>query len=437
MMRDPFSKKSFRPVIDIIAAGKKQKPVILTEIETAEEKKAGETKRRPKQKTNKRRFILPLIFLFIFGAGATYLGWWVLPQLTVNLELKRYAVDFNEAVETGKNFTLQQNPANNSIIKLPAEFFKENRNLQSSFPATGKQKIETKALGKLLIYNNYSSEPQSLVAKTRLETPDHKIFRLDKAIIVPGAKIEEGKIIPSSIEVAVTADQPGPEYNVGPIEKFTIPGFQGSSKFAGFYGKSEQAMTNGFIGEAAVPTEKDIEQARNKMRENLTASLKTILLANLPPELKILDNAFDFTVVNEKIIQPTAPENNFSIFSEAQGKLLTFRENDLKEILTAKSLKQTVENCGDCKLFSLTMEYGALRPDFQNGEMSFLAKGKAEFTQKIDLNSLRKQFSGKNESEIKTIIYSLPGVEKAQIFFWPFYVKKTPDKIEKIKISLQ
>lgn len=436
MLKNSFAKKGFRPVIDIISLNKKEKTAPAAETENKQAKKSESKKHRLKPKIRRRLFVLPIFILLCFGT-IYYLGIKVLPRLTVNLKLKRYAANFNEAVEIGKNFKIPQNPNDGLIVKLPAELLKENRNLQLSFPATGKQQIKTNARGKIVIYNNFSSDAQSLVAKTRLETPDHKIFRLNKAVIVPGAKIQEGKIISSGIEVEATADQPGPEYNIGPVEKFIIPGFQGSSKFAGFYGKSEQPMTGGFVGEAAVPTEKDLEQARNKMREKLYDNLKTFLFANLPPELKAVDGAFDFALINEKIIQPAVSENNFHIFSEAQGKLLVFSEKNLRDILAEKSLKQLSENCGDCELLSLDLEYGAVRPDLQKGEMSFLAKGKAEFRKKFDFNSLKKQFRGKNESELKTIIYSLPGVERTQIFFWPFFVKKTPEKIERINITVQ
>lgn len=421
-------------MIDIVAPNKKEKTTFAPETENKASKKS-ETKRRPRPKI-RGRFFAWLIFVSFCAGAIYYLGTKVLPRLTVNLELKRYAVNFNEAVEINKKFAQPRNSDDGLIVKLPAEFLKENRNLQMSFSATGKQQVKTNARGKIVIYNNFSSDAQSLVAKTRLETPDHKIFRLDKTITVPGAKIQEGKIISSNIEVEATADQPGPEYNIGPVEKFTIPGFYGSSKFAGFYGQSKQPMAGGFVGEAAVPTEKDLESGRAKMKENLYNNLKTFLPANLPPELKVLNGAFDFSLVNEKIIPPAATEKNFQIFSEAQGKLLVFNEKTLKDILAAKSLKQLPEDYGECELLSLDLEYGAPRPDFQNGEMSFLVKGKAEFRKKFDFDFLKEQFCGKNESELKTFIYSLPGVEKARIFFWPFFVKKAPEKIERIEITM-
>ncbi len=77
------------------------------------------------------------------------------------------------------------------------------------------------------------------MVRTRFLALDGKIFRLTKGITVPGAKIVEGKIIPSSIEAAVIADQPGEAYNIGPVSRFSIPGLKGTPKYEAFYAESK------------------------------------------------------------------------------------------------------------------------------------------------------------------------------------------------------
>ena len=65
--------------------------------------------------------------------------------------------------------------------------------------------MSQKAQGTLTIYNAYSSAPQTLVATTRFVTPDGKIFRLTNEVTVPGAKITNGQIVPSSINAPIAA----------------------------------------------------------------------------------------------------------------------------------------------------------------------------------------------------------------------------------------
>ncbi len=73
----------------------------------------------------------------------------------------------------------------------------------------GKNVTGKKAEGSVTIYNEFSNAPQPLVATTRLETSDGKIFRIVKGVTVPGTTLVDGEIKPGAIEVQVVADQPG------------------------------------------------------------------------------------------------------------------------------------------------------------------------------------------------------------------------------------
>ena len=102
----------------------------------------------------------------------------------------------------------------------------------------------TKASGIITVFNEYSSDSQRLVASTRFLSSSGKIFRAIEDIYIPGAQLNDDEIIPSSIDVEVVANYLGAEYNIGPSD-FTIPGFKGTVKYAGFYGKSNTAMNGG------------------------------------------------------------------------------------------------------------------------------------------------------------------------------------------------
>ena len=54
--------------------------------------------------------------------------------------------------------------------------------------------MERKASGQIIVYNAYNDNNQKLIKNTRFETPDGKIYRIQASIIVPGTKVEEGKI---------------------------------------------------------------------------------------------------------------------------------------------------------------------------------------------------------------------------------------------------
>lgn len=447
MPKDFFPPKKYRqPFSDIIPSQKVQKEKNNQKLGGVREEKIEikqesvteiQESYRSSEISSRQIPRWPFILLFLIGVlwGLVYLGWEILPQLEVKIFLKKHPLTFNEAVETSKDFNAGQINASSTIIRIPGELFTENRNLQLSFSASGKEKIEKKAQGLITIYNTYSSDPQYLVVNTRFLGPDNKIFRLLKAVTIPGAKINEGKIIPSSIEVRIAADQPGAEYNIGPVAKFTIPGFKDSPKFDGFYAKSDQPMTGGFVGEVAVPTDKDIAEAKAQIKQKLEDSLKIAVFPQLPKEFKVIDGSSEFKILNEKINKEVDQENKFSIFAEAQMKLISFQEKDLRDVLLAKLVAQLTD--GDYEAIDFSIEYGAPRSDFDKGKMSFAVTGKIIFRRKVNADLFRKEALGKKELDLKTLIFSLPDLEKAQISFWPIYIKKAPDKIEKIKLLVE
>jgi len=101
-------------------------------------------------------------------------------------------------------------------------------------PATIEKKIQKKASGTVTIFNAYNGESQRLIKNTRLESADHKIFRIDQSVVVPGAKVVDGKTVPGSVDSVVYADVAGKEYNIG-LGDFTIPGFKGDPRYSKFY----------------------------------------------------------------------------------------------------------------------------------------------------------------------------------------------------------
>ena len=152
------------------------------------------------------------------------------------------------------NFTASKNavginPSNNTI---PAQVFTSTKNVTESFPGSSVQQVSQKAQGTITIYNAYGASSQELVATTRFLTPDGKIFRITQNVTVPGeTKTANGTLAPSSITAPIVADQAGPDYNVGPVAKLSIPGFDSNSALeAGFYGVITASTTGGFIGTA-------------------------------------------------------------------------------------------------------------------------------------------------------------------------------------------
>ncbi len=307
----PISKKPAPAALseDFKKLDKKVGKKLEWEIEEFEKKEEEKFKKeeKPKRKTNKfprTTYILSALVLFLL-AGTVYAGIEFLPKATIKIITKKTEWVYNDSVIADKKGG-----------QLPAEIFSVKKNFNFSFQALGRKQVERKAGGKIIIYNAFSSSPQPLVAGTRFETPDKKIFRLTERIIVPGAQVVDGKIKSSSIEATVIADQPGSQYNIGPVSRFSIPGFSGTPKERGFYAESKEPMKGGFVGEAAYPTEDDIKKAKERARKELQDYIDSYFSLQIPQGFKFIEGSRQFNILKEEVNAETDEKGNFAIFSK-------------------------------------------------------------------------------------------------------------------------
>ncbi len=316
---------------------------------------------------------------------------------------------------------------------VPAMLFTEKKNTAQIFKASGRKQTSQKATAKVTIYNGYDSSPQTLVATTRLATPDGKIFRLDSRVVVPGAKLANGKITPAGIEATVTADQPGKEYNIGPFEKMTILGFKGTPKYDGFYATMKEKATGGLIGEAPFPTDEDIAKAEEKTKETLRSALDINIRRRIPEEFKILKDASSLQILKMTVNKITDDQGNFGVLGEGQLSVIAFKEADVQTVLEGIMKGEQPE----LTFRSLTLAYDGTRTDFANGKMSFTVKADAVLTSPFNSDTVKGQIAGKGVDDARAYLGRLTGLESAKIGIWPPWLWSLPQNMSRITIVVQ
>lgn len=314
---------------------------------------------------------------------------------------------------------------------IPAQLFTIPKNTTQLFSASGQQNVSLKAQGTVTIYNAYSSSPQSLVATTRFMTPDGKIFRLVNGVVVPGAAVTNGQIVPSSISAAIVADQAGPDYNVSPVAKLTIPGFKGSPKYNAFYGSIASSTSGGFVGEKAVPTADDITAAKQKVTDLLTSELQGGLSGSYTNNFKILDGATNVAIGRLTVNTTTDDNGKFSVFGEATLTAVGFDESKFKDFLL--SIAQTTEASSTWK--DLTLTYSNIKPDFTKGTLSFALTAQGSLEPQFSVNDFQSSIAGKSISDAKSAISGIGGLQNGTISVWPSWLWRIPTNTKKINVT--
>src|SRR3989338_7999262 len=133
-------------------------------------------------------------------------------------------------------------------------------------PSSGTEHPEDRATGTITVFNEYSPSNGRLIKNTRFATPDGLIFRVPATVVIPGKKGS----VPGSVTVTVVADQAGEQYNVGPVDKFTLPGLKTSpDMYTSVYARSTSSFTGGFVGDKPSVAQGALDSARAEVRGRL------------------------------------------------------------------------------------------------------------------------------------------------------------------------
>jgi len=397
--------------------------------ERGKEKKSAPRKARRHRRLPKGFILAGLAIVIVLALGAS--GVYLFSSAEVQIVTKKTTWQNQSAVLALKSL----DEVDQENFKIPAEYLKFSRQASQDFPATGLKDVKVKSSGKIKIFNAYSSTPQNLIVNTRFLSREGKLFRLVAGVTVPGAKVEAGKIIPSFVEVKVVADQAGAEYNIGPSH-FTIPGFQGTPKYDKFYADSSEAMTGGYIGQAKVISQEDLNQAKSQLTELAEVSLEEEFQSKFPQGFRILNEAKSFTV--EKIVYSGLVGDQMETFRgsvTASLKTIAFRESDVKGVFSASAIKSD-SALAEKELFSSDFQYGMPRVDFEKGMLSFPVSATLVFRDKIDVSGFPKELAGMGEKQFQQFFANLPGIENGVIKVKPSFLSFLPFNVKNIKIVL-
>lgn len=301
--------------------------------------------------------------------------------------------------------------------------------------ASGAEEVEEKARGTITIINNYSADPVRLIATTRFETPEGLVFRITEDVSVPGKK----GAIPGELSVNVIADETGEKYNVGPVNKFTLPGLKGNAAmYADVYARSTSAMTGGFMGERPVVTQADEEAARSEIRDRLEQKVReAVAEKNTGDSIALLDLA--------KITYaplPTFPEGQGSarIRESAKAEIVIFAGADFAQTV-AKGVSADAEQSS---VFLKNPE--SLRATLVEGEepqvpgstpITFTLSGTGQIVWNVDVSALAEALAGREEGAFEAIVASFPGIDEARARIQPFWKSSFPEDPLTIQVRLE
>jgi hypothetical protein len=380
-------------------------------------------------------FLFTLVAVLAILGSAAYL---FLPQAAINVFV-RNKVQSVELQVDGNNTASSADLVNELI---PVKAVALSSELTESYEATGvKDSSNQKARGAITIYNEFSTSPQPLVATTRFESADKKIFRLVKAVTIPGMEKVGAENKPGAIEAEVIADDSGSEYNIAPTS-FSIPGFEssGGDKYAKIYAKSFSAMIGGGQGSQKVKivSDNDINIAKTKALQELKVSITQKLKDSVGAEYVFLEDAVSVDDAAYTLTKSSGDvADNFSITVRATANALTFKGSDLNAIVI-NALSKKGERGAQIPENSIHLDFGKADVNLKEGNLVIRVHATGSIVPEIDLEKIKQALLGKTEAEIQPYITGhASDIEKVEVVYWPSFITgKIPAYESRVTISL-
>ncbi|MDB5204477.1 MAG: seg [Candidatus Taylorbacteria bacterium] len=344
-----------------------------------------------------------------------------LNSATINIEAKSWSVDLPNKLDLSLSPSAGQ--VGYSTVTL-------SDSLSDTLNATGEKDVTTKSTGTIIIYNNFDTNTQKLVAGTRFASSKGLIFKLDKAVSVPGIKKVAGKSAPGSIEATVTADVAGTDYNIA-LDDFTIPGFKGTAKSDKIYARSKTVMVGGNTGKVATVSDDDLSKKVAELKSQLDLKLKDKASKELPANQVSFDG---LSTTDYKIGSPTLQNSKALVQVTATKKMYLIDGNTLAGALLSPQNVNVLPT--DEFMFTLGNATGAFAST-TNDVSGISFAGKVSLGYKLDIDKFKASIAGASKDQISAIAAKYPAINKVSATIKPFWKSSVPNDVNKITVVVK
>lgn len=291
--------------------------------------------------------------------------------------------------------------------------------------------LKENAKGKIVIYNKFSSSPQTLAVDTRLEGSNNKIYKTKTKVIIPGMA-KNGT--PGQNGVDIYALEQGAVYNSAPLD-FKIVAFKGTSKYAKFYGRSVGDIAGGVVGKSRQVSDQQKTDITNELKPILEDKLFNKIASQIPGFLLYKDATF----LNTEDITTGSISADGKAALTLKGTLYGIIFNEQK--LTDKIAKDNIEKYDNSEVyipnikdltFALSDKGNIVFDSVKN--INFVLSGPVKIVWKLDINKFTMDLLGKPKKDFNQLLSQYPSISSALVKLSPPWIQSIPSKTKDIKI---
>jgi len=289
--------------------------------------------------------------------------------------------------------------------------------------------IPTVTKGKVKIINNYSKD-QPLVEKTRLLTPDNKLYRITKTINVPAG---------GSVTVDAVSDQAGNEFAIGAGIHMTIPGlWEGLQKQ--IYAESVTPFTGNAVSNG--PIKVLTQGAVSKAYDELYAAALEKAKQSLALEAGAVAGWESVLLVNDSKKQSNTAVGQQADSFLAQVKITVtavyFPKDDVAALVQTRLKDKLPEGYSLSDVDPAKILFRLDSADDKKNTAKLVVSAEASSQLTADSSVLRKDLIvGLPEDEVVRKWSALDGVQSVDVILQPNWVHRLPSMKDKITIEIR
>ena len=305
-------------------------------------------------------------------------------------------------------------------------------------PTTEDKDVANYATGKVTLYNTYSSSPFKIVKGTQLKAPNGLLYKVNDLVYIPGYSKAIGGNIAGSIEVSITALNPGEDSNITDNSNFTIPYFAKRPQNGKVYARSKAPISGGLTGKFHTVPQDTADAAYQTLKDKLRASLIAKTKVQVPDGYLFFDGATIFTTDDSVV---TSFSKDTQIPLALHGKLTSYlikQDSLVKNIVTKFVSNYNDEPVTIPKISSLSFVLPsdkALDPD-NDKSVTFSLDGTTKILWTVNGSEIKSLLAGRSKSTLNDILTEATGIDKIDVVIKPFWKGSFPSDQKRIAVDV-
>ncbi|MFA5163173.1 MAG: hypothetical protein WC441_01445 [Patescibacteria group bacterium] len=414
--------KFFTQLAQEIQTAKENPQEAGNEAAVAADKFVGETKHFKKSAGLYRRLVIK--FVLAVAVLVLVVAYFSFSKLTLLITPKTEHVGTTLELAVYDPSAGEQNQASSTATLMKGRLKNLGVSAFKSYPAGGEEILGEEVAGRVTLINNYNKD-QALVVKTRLLSPDGKLFRLQEAVNIPAG----GKT-----EAAIYADEPSQEMAIAPT-RFSIPGLWAGLQDKIYAESSEKFVYQHKIKKYIKPS--DLELATKDMANHLLALAQGQAADEFNEDSIAVYSIDDSQATSTFDSKVGDYKDNFNLTATSSVTMVFFPKKEADELIKER-LKLSVPD--DKELISWDKD-----PVYTLEKYDPATK---IATVKVELNGLmalkkdselidRSKLVNLNREQIKEYLDNFPEISSYELKLSPSFINKAPGLVDRIQIKIK